>query len=63
MPAPLNPEPQVGSIVCKRAEQLGAAMVVMAKHNKGAIKEFFLGSSTKFCTHNCRTPVLVLHCD
>ena len=53
----------MGAIICKRAEQLDAGMVVMAKHDKGALKEFFLGSSTKHCTHHCRAPVLVLHCD
>ena len=30
--------------MCKRAEALGAAAVVMAKHQRGAIAEFFLGS-------------------
>ena len=54
---------QIGSIICQRADQLQAALVVMAKHNKGALQEFFVGSSTTYCTHHCRSPVLVLHCD
>lgn len=53
-PGPRPPRPQVnyqvelvrfatdnesiGAIICKRAEQLQASAVVMAKHNKGAIK-------------------------
>lgn len=53
----------IGSIICKRADQLNAAAVVMAKHNRGPIKEFFLGSVSNFCTHHCNSPVLVLHCD
>eukprot|EP00798_Chlamydomonas_sp_ICE-L_P021503 gene21503-28484_t len=53
----------VGTVICERADQLNAGLVVMAKHNKGAIKEFFIGSSTNYCTHHCKSPILVLHCD
>ncbi|KAG2438368.1 hypothetical protein HYH02_010823 [Chlamydomonas schloesseri] len=53
----------IGAVICKRAEQLQAAAVVMAKHNKGAIKEFFVGSVCNYCTHHCKSPVLVMHCD
>jgi len=53
----------IGSIVCKRAEQLNAAAVVMAKHNKGSIQEFFVGSVCNYCTHHCKTPVLIMHTD
>lgn len=28
----------IGAVICKRADQLQASCVVMAKHNKGAIK-------------------------
>lgn len=53
----------IGSIVCKRADQINASAIVMAKHTKGAIKEFFLGSVSNYCTHHSIAPVLVLHCD
>ena len=53
----------IGAIVCKRAEQLQAAAVVMAKHNKGAIKEFFVGSVCNYCTHHAKVPVLVMQAD
>ena len=53
----------IGSIICKRADQLNAAAVALAKHNKGQIKEFFLGSVCSYCTHHCRVPVLVMHAD
>lgn len=53
----------IGSITCKRAEQLNATALVMAKHNKGQIKEFFLGSVTSYCTHHSKVPVCVLHVD
>lgn len=38
----------IGAVICKRAEQLNASAVVLAKHNKGAIKEFFVGSVTNY---------------
>lgn len=33
----------IGALLCRRAEQLNAAVLVMAKHNRGAVKEFFIG--------------------
>lgn len=53
----------IGALVCKHAEQLNAAVVVMAKHTRTAVKEFFVGSVTSYCTHHCKAPVLVMHCD
>lgn len=59
--APLSPAPRcseivhfltdndsIGEAICKRGEALGAAAVIMAKHQRGAIAEFFLGSVTKY---------------
>jgi nucleotide-binding universal stress UspA family protein len=51
----------IGAVICKRAEQLQAAVIVMAKHNKGALKEFFVGSATNYVTHHAVCPVLVMH--
>ncbi len=51
----------IGEIICVRAEELKSPAVVMAKHNQASIKEFFLGSVTKYCTHHCKQPVIVLH--
>ncbi|KAF8060065.1 Zeaxanthin epoxidase [Scenedesmus sp. PABB004] len=53
----------IGALVCRRAEQVGAVAVVMAKHSRGAIKEFFVGSVTNYCAHHCKQPVLILHVD
>jgi nucleotide-binding universal stress UspA family protein len=53
----------IGAIVCRRAEQLNAGTVVMAKHSKGRLREFFVGSVTTYCTHHCKSPLLVMHCD
>lgn len=53
----------IGSIICKRATQLNAAAIVLAKHTRGAIQEFFIGSVTSYLTHHSTTPIMVLHCD
>lgn len=51
----------IGEAICKRAEALSAAVVLLAKHQKGALSEFFLGSSTKYCITHCKQPLVVLH--
>lgn len=53
----------IGQLICNRAESLDAACVVMAKHNKGTLKEFFLGSCSSYVIHHCKQPVVILHCD
>lgn len=53
----------IGAVICRRAAQLNAAAVVMAKHNKGRLREFFVGSVTNYCTHHCKSPLLIMHCD
>ncbi|KAI8476104.1 MAG: hypothetical protein J3K34DRAFT_402100 [Monoraphidium minutum] len=53
----------IGQLICLRAENLNAAAVIMAKHNKGALKEFFLGSCSAYVIHHCKQPVVVLHGD
>jgi structural maintenance of chromosome 2 len=53
----------IGAVICRRADAVNAAVVIMAKHTRGAIKEFFVGSATNYCTHHCKQPVLVLHID
>jgi hypothetical protein len=40
----LTDNDSIGEAICKRAEALNASAVVMAKHQRGAIAEFFLGS-------------------
>mmetsp|Transcript_20234 Transcript_20234/g.60084 ORF Transcript_20234/g.60084 Transcript_20234/m.60084 type:complete len:116 (-) Transcript_20234:373-720(-) len=53
----------VGAMLCGLAEKTGASIMAMAKHNKGAVQEFFLGSATNHCTRHCKIPLLVLHAD
>lgn len=33
----------IGELLCKRADKLNAAVLLMAKHKRGALKEFFIG--------------------
>ena len=54
---------QVGAMICKRAEQLRAELVVMAKHDKGALELLLSGSCTDYCVKHCTAPLLVLRCD
>ncbi|KAK9812362.1 hypothetical protein WJX73_005407 [Symbiochloris irregularis] len=49
----------IGQMVCQRGQALGAAGIVLSKHNKGKVAEFFLGSVTNYCTHHAQQPVIV----
>lgn len=51
----------IGKLICFRAEESATPAVIMSKHNQGAIKEFFMGSVTKYCTQHCKQPVVILH--
>lgn len=43
--------------------QIKPFVVVMARHAKGALKEFFVGSVTRYALSHCGRPVCVMHCD
>jgi nucleotide-binding universal stress UspA family protein len=51
----------LGKAVCKKAEELEAAPLVLAAHHKNAFEEMMLGSISKFCATNCKRPVLLVH--
>lgn len=44
-----------------QAEELDAALVVMAAHHKGRLLKYLVGSVSKFCINKCRQTVLVMH--
>jgi hypothetical protein len=47
----------IGELLCKRAEQLNAAMLLLSKEKRGAVKQFFIGrwdSSTLPQGFSCR---------
>lgn len=50
----------MGHVLCKKADELDAVMVVMASHNKGRMAEFFLGSVTNYVTHHSKRPVVIV---
>lgn len=51
----------VGAVLCQRATDLGAAALIMASHNKSALKAWFLGSASRYCAKHCTQPLVVLH--
>ena len=50
-----------GSVLCNRAEALDVVALVMARHNKGALTELFVGSATKYVSHHCKQPLVIIH--
>lgn len=57
----LTDNDSIGEAVCKRASAINAVAIVMASHNKGVFKEFFLGSVSKYAASHAKTAVVVLH--
>lgn len=51
----------VAEALCQRARDLDAAAVVIASHNKTALKRWFLGSSSSYVAEHCPTPLVILH--
>ena len=51
----------IGTVLCKKAEELKAAVLVVARHDKSKLQQFFLGSVSSFCIEHCKRPVLVHH--
>lgn len=49
----------IGELICRKAKELKANLVVVAKHNQGALSELFLGSVTTYCVKHCTVPCLV----
>jgi nucleotide-binding universal stress UspA family protein len=50
----------VGQLICARADDLRAALIAMAAHNKGALVRFLVGSTTQYCLRHARATVLVM---
>jgi nucleotide-binding universal stress UspA family protein len=47
--------------IVERAEELGADLLVMGSHGRGALERFLLGSQTERVLQQGRMPVLVVH--
>ena len=39
----------IGNVVCKKAEDLDVAAIIVSLHSKSRLQEFFLGSITNYC--------------
>lgn len=50
----------LGHIVCEKAEELKATLVVMGNHGKGKVAEFFRGSVSQYVSHHCKRPFLIV---
>lgn len=57
----LTDNDSIGEAIVKRADAIDAAAVVLAKHQRGKVAEFFLGSVTKYVTQHIQKPLVVLH--
>ena len=40
----------IGTVLCRKAESLDAAAIVVSCEARSRLQEFFLGSITNFCT-------------
>jgi len=50
----------VGQMICGKADELRATLVVMAAHNKGRLVRFIVGSTTQYCIRKSHVTVLVM---
>ena len=50
-----------GHAIVKKAEAVGAEMIVLGSHGHGALKRTILGSTTNYVLHHAKVPVLIYH--
>ncbi|KAK9840872.1 hypothetical protein WJX74_000388 [Apatococcus lobatus] len=50
----------IGDIICRKAQEVEAALVVMAAHSKGSSVQHAVGAVTRHCTRHCTSTVLVM---
>ena len=50
----------IGEIVCRKAQEAQASIVIMAAHNKGSSVQHAVGAVTRYCTRHCTSTVLVM---
>ena len=50
----------VGQMICGKADELRATVIVMAAHNKGRLVRFIVGSTTQYCVRKSHVTVLVM---
>src|ERR1043166_2445038 len=55
------PEGEAGPAIVDEVRRLGADLVVMATHGRGAVGRLWLGSVADYCVRNLSVPVLLIH--
>ena len=48
------------NVILKKARDVDAQCILMARHSKGKLKEMWVGSVTKACVHKSTVPVAVV---
>lgn len=51
----------IGEVICARAVEVGARIVILCAHDKGKAVRFFVGSVTDYCVRHSSVPVVVVH--
>ncbi|KAB1207294.1 Universal stress protein A-like protein [Morella rubra] len=49
-----------GKVICKEAERLKPAALVMGTRGRGIIQSVLQGSVSEHCFHNCKAPVIIV---
>ncbi|MBR8837372.1 MAG: universal stress protein [Stigonema ocellatum SAG 48.90 = DSM 106950] len=49
-----------GATICNTAQQWGASLIILGRHDQGAIAEFFTGSVSNHVVHHATCSVLVV---
>ncbi|PPD81717.1 hypothetical protein GOBAR_DD21342 [Gossypium barbadense] len=50
-----------GKVICKEAERVKPAAVVMGTRGRSLIQSVFQGSVSDYCVHNCKSaPVIIV---
>ncbi|KAL9354398.1 hypothetical protein Peur_052368 [Populus x canadensis] len=49
-----------GKVICREANRLKPAAVVMGTRGRGLIQSVLQGSVGEFCLHNCKVPVIIV---
>ena len=50
----------IGNIICKKAVELHAAVLVMAGAHVSQLQQFMMGSVLRHCTVHCKIPVMIV---
>lgn len=50
----------IAHVLNEKAKDVDAFALIIARHNKSALKELFVGSVTMACIKDCTVPVIVV---